>query len=149
MHTTVRIKTLPHYEGLPLPAYGTALAACVDLLAAIDAPITVNPGEFYTFPTGVCTALPEGHALLITCRSGLARKNGFSVVHGVGTIDADYRGEIQVPLINQGKEPFTIERGMRIAQGMLTKYERMIWEEVTELEATERGEGGFGSTGLK
>lgn len=149
MFTTVRVKTLPHYEGLPLPTYGTEHAACIDLLAAIDAPITLKAGEFYTFPTGVCTALPDGHALLITGRSGLARKNGISVVHGTGTIDADYRGEIQVPLINQSKEDFTIERGMRIAQAMLTKYERIMWEPVTELEMTERGEGGFGSTGLK
>lgn len=149
MFTTVRIKTLPHYEGLPLPSYGTEHAACVDLVAAIDAPVTLKPQEFYTFPTGICTALPEGHVLLITGRSGLSRKNGLSVVHGTGTIDADYRGEIGVPLINHGTEDFTVERGMRIAQGMLTKYERIMWEPVTELEVTERGEGGFGSTGLR
>lgn len=149
MFTTVRIKTLPHYEGLPLPSYGTPHAACVDLVAAIDAPVTLKPNDYYMVPTGICTALPDGHVLLITGRSGLARKNGLSVVHGTGTIDADYRGEIGVPLINHGTEDFIIERGMRIAQGMLTKYERIMWEPVSELETTERGEGGFGSTGIR
>jgi dUTP pyrophosphatase len=134
---------------LPLPSYGTEHSACVDLYAAIDTPITLKPQEFYSIPTGICTALPHGHVFLITGRSGLSRKNGLSLVHGTGTIDADYRGEIGVPLINHGTEDFTIERGMRIAQGMLTKYERILWEPVTELEETERGAGGFGSTGLK
>ncbi|HEY1097220.1 MAG TPA: dUTP diphosphatase [Alphaproteobacteria bacterium] len=149
MFTSVRIKTLPHYEGLELPSYGTAHAACLDLLAAIEAPITLKPGQRDAIPTGIAIALPDGYEFQIRGRSGLAKKNGIGLVNGIGTIDADYRGEMSVILINHGQEDFVIERGMRIAQATIAKCERILWEPVTELESTERGEGGFGSTGLK
>lgn len=149
MFTSVRIKTLPHYEGLELPSYGTAQAACLDLMAAIDETITLKPRERYAVPTGLALALPEGYEFQIRGRSGLAKKNGIGLVNGIGTIDADYRGEISVILINHGQDDFVIERGMRIAQATIAKCERILWEPVSELEETERGSGGFGSTGLK
>lgn len=148
MLTTIRIKTLPHYEGLELPAYGTAHAAGFDLLAAIDAPVTLKHMDHTMIPTGIAIALPDGFEMQVRARSGLARKNGIGLVNGVGTIDADYRGEVGVLIINYGKEDFVIERGMRIAQAVIAKYERIVWEPVLELEETERGVGGFGSTGV-
>lgn len=147
MHT-VRIKTLPHYDGLELPSYGTIHSAGLDLLAAIDTAVTLKPLERTLIPTGIAVALPDGFELQIRARSGLARKNGIGLVNGIGTIDADYRGEIGVLIINYSNEDFVIERGMRIAQAVLARYERIVWEPVSELEETARGVGGFGSTGV-
>lgn len=149
MTVSVQIKTLPHYEGLPLPVYGTEHAAGVDLHAAIDSPITLQPLQREAIPTGIAMAIPEGYEFQIRGRSGLAKKNGIGIVNGIGTIDADYRGEIAAIIINLSNEPFTIERGMRIAQGVLNKYEKISWQPVDELNETARGSGGFGSTGTK
>lgn len=145
----VKVKTLPHYDGLPLPEYGTAHAAGMDLHAAINDPITLQPLQRELIPVGLAMEIPEGYELQIRGRSGLARKNGIGLVNGIGTIDADYRGEIGVILINLSNEPFTIERGTRIAQGVFNKFEQIQWEPVAELSETARGAGGFGSTGTK
>lgn len=143
----VRILRLPHSEGLELPAYGTAGAAGVDFQAAVDGPVTLKPGERVLVPTGLCVALPEGYELQVRPRSGLALKHGIMVPNSPGTIDEDYRGEIRIILINAGTEAFVIERGMRVAQGVLAPVVRMQWQECTSLDTTERGHGGFGSTG--
>jgi dUTP pyrophosphatase len=134
-------------SGLPLPQYQTDGAAGFDFVAAIDESITIQPGERYAVPTGIHIALPEGHELQVRGRSGLAFKYGVGLVNGVGTIDADYRGEIRAILVNHGQEPFTINRGDRIAQGVIGKYVRIDWQEVDKLDQTNRGHGGFGSTG--
>jgi dUTP pyrophosphatase len=147
--TKVQIKTMPHYEGLPLPEYATLHSAGMDLYAAIDENITLQPGERIAVPVGICLAIPEGYELQIRGRSGLAKKNGISMANGVGTIDADYRGEIHAIVINHGQEAFLIERGTRVAQCVLNKYEKIEWETVSELDETARGTGGFGSTGTK
>ncbi|OOL19705.1 deoxyuridine 5'-triphosphate nucleotidohydrolase [Bombella intestini] len=143
----VRILRLPHSEGLDLPAYGTAGAAGVDFQAAVEAPLSLKPGERTLVPTGLCIALPEGYELQIRPRSGLALKHGIMVPNSPGTIDEDYRGEIRIILINAGTEEFVIERGMRIAQGVLAPVVRMQWQECSSLDTTDRGHGGFGSTG--
>ncbi|WP_282802820.1 dUTP diphosphatase [Bombella apis] len=143
----VRILRLPHSEGLELPAYGTAGAAGVDFQAAVQEPLILRPGERQLVPTGLCVALPEGHELQIRPRSGLALKHGIMVPNSPGTIDEDYRGEIRIILINAGAEDFVIERGMRIAQGVLAPVVRMQWQECSSLDTTDRGHGGFGSTG--
>lgn len=143
----VKIKVLPHGQGLPLPRYATDLAAGCDVTAAIDAPIVMQPGDIAIVPTALCVALLHGYELQVRARSGLAAKNGIGLVNGVGTIDADYRGEIKVILINHGREPFTIERGMRIAQFVIARYTTVNWHQVDELEDTARGTGGLGSTG--
>ena len=145
----VKVKTLPHYEGLPLPEYGTEHAAGMDLHAAINDPITLQPLQRELIPVGLAMEIPEGYELQIRGRSGLARKNGIGLVNGIGTIDADYRGEIGALIINLSNEPFTVERGMRIAQGIFNKFEKIQWEPVAELNETARGAGGFGSTGTK
>lgn len=145
----VRIKTLPHYDGLPLPSYATALSAGIDIMAAIDEPVVLKARGRIRIPTGLCMAIPEGYELQFRGRSGLASKHGVGLVNGVGTIDADYRGEINLILRNHSDDDFIIERGMRMAQGIFAKYEKVSWEPVTELEETERGTGGLGSTGLK
>ena len=137
----------PHGEGLPLPAYATEGAAGLDLLAAVIGPITLAPGARALIPTGLAVALPPGHELQIRPRSGLALKHGITLPNTPGTIDEDYRGEIKVILLNAGAEPFVVERGMRIAQGVLAPVLRIEWHEVQTLEATDRGERGFGSTG--
>ncbi|POS62620.1 dUTP diphosphatase [Parasaccharibacter apium] len=143
----VRILRLPHSEGLELPAYGTAGAAGVDFQAAVQEPLILRPGERKLVPTGLCVALPEGHELQIRPRSGLALKHGIMVPNSPGTIDEDYRGEIRIILINAGAEDFVIERGMRVAQGVLAPVVRMQWQECSSLDTTDRGHGGFGSTG--
>jgi dUTP pyrophosphatase len=130
-----------------LPEYQTEHAAGMDLHAAIDEPMTLKPGERLSVPTGIAIALPTGYEAQIRARSGLAAKHGVSLAMGVGTIDADYRGEVGVLLINHGHEDFVIEPGMRIAQMVIAKYERTDWQLVEELSVTARGEGGFGSTG--
>jgi len=145
----VAITTLPHAEGLDLPAYATEHAAGMDLCAAISNDLVIEPNKRALVPTGLSIALPEGYEAQVRPRSGLALKHGLTVLNSPGTIDADYRGEVQVILANLGNEPFTITRGMRIAQMVVASYARVAWEEVTELPESGRGTGGFGSTGLK
>jgi dUTP pyrophosphatase len=141
----VRIKRLPHGEGLALPAYATAGAAGMDVLAAED--VTLAPGGRHAVATGVSVAIPEGYEIQVRPRSGLALKHGISVPNTPGTIDSDYRGELKVILINHGDEAFAIARGDRIAQLVLAPVTQAQWQEVSELDQTERGAGGFGSTG--
>ncbi len=145
----IALKVLDHAKDLPLPAYATAQAAGMDIVAAIDQPITMQPGERALVPTGLSIALPAGFECQIRPRSGLAAKNGVTVLNSPGTVDADYRGEIKAILINHGQEPFTIERGMRIAQMVIARYTQASWNVVSDLDETTRGAGGFGSTGTK
>ena len=133
---------------LPLPAYASDQAAGMDLHAAVDAPVTLEPGAIELIPTGVSIALPAEHEAQIRPRSGLAVKHGVTVANAPGTIDADYRGEVKVALINLGRSPFVVERAMRIAQMVIAPVVRAAWREVDELPSTERGEGGFGHTGV-
>lgn len=143
----VAVRVLDHARGLALPAYGTALSAGCDLRAAIVVPVSIAPGARAVIPTGLAVALPPGTELQIRPRSGLAVRHGLTVLNAPGTIDADYRGEIQVPLINLGAEPFVVQRGERIAQAVLAPVVQIRWVEVDTLDETERGAGGFGSTG--
>lgn len=131
-----------------LPTYATALSAGMDVRASLDAPVELAPGERRLIPTGLYIALPAGYECQVRPRSGLALRHGITLVNTPGTIDADYRGEIGVILINLGQEPFTIADGERIAQLVVKRYERVEWEPVESLDTTIRGEGGFGSTGL-
>jgi dUTP pyrophosphatase len=144
---TIRVVRLPHGAGLPLPSYATAGAAGMDLLAAIPAPLTLHPGERMLVPTGLAIALPPGHELQIRPRSGLALKHGIVLPNSPATIDEDYRGELQVIVMNAGNAPFVIEPGMRIAQCVLAPVTRAEWQAVDSLDTTARGAGGFGSTG--
>ena len=144
----IEIVRLPHGHDLPLPDYATQAAAGADLLAAIDAEIELKPLERRIVPTGISIALPIGFEAQVRPRSGLAAKNGITVANAPGTIDADYRGEVGVILINLGQEPFRITRGMRIAQLIVARHARAVWSEVSELGQTDRGAGGFGSTGV-
>lgn len=146
--TLVSLQLLPHAEGLNLPQYATALSAGVDLEAAVDAPMTLKPGERALVPTGLAMALPAGFEAQIRPRSGLAFKNGVTVLNSPGTIDADYRGEVKVLLVNLGQSDFVIERGMRIAQMIIAPFTQVSWSVVDTLDDTARGAGGFGSTGL-
>lgn len=146
---TLPVQVLPHAKDLPLPAYATSQSAGVDLYAAIDAPLTLKQGERAMVPTGLAIALPAGYEAQVRPRSGLAAKNGVTVLNSPGTIDADYRGEIKAILINHGNEPYVIERGSRIAQMVIAKYETLEWQVVDALDETSRGAGGFGSTGTK
>jgi len=143
----VPLRRLPHAAGLPLPAYASALAAGVDLLAAVAEPLTLAPGTRARIPTGIAIALPEGSEAQVRPRSGLAARHGVTVLNSPGTVDADYRGEIAVVLINLGDAPFRIERGMRIAQLVVAPVTRVRWREAAALPETERAAGGFGSTG--
>lgn len=143
----IPVKKLEHGQSLALPAYATQQSAGMDLLAAIDEAVEIAPGERMLLPTGIALALPAGFEAQIRPRSGLAAKHGLTVLNTPGTIDADYRGEIKVILINLGQEPYAIERGMRIAQMVIARYEHIAFKEVENLEATDRGAGGFGSTG--
>lgn len=145
---TVAVQRLPHAEGLDLPAYATALSAGQDLVAAVIEPIEIPPGGRALIPTGLAIALPDGYEAQIRPRSGLALKQGLTVLNSPGTIDADYRGEVQIILVNLGNEPVSITRGMRIAQMVVAPYSRVGWQEVSALDNTARGAGGFGSTGL-
>jgi len=144
---SVPVRLLPHAADLPLPTYATAGAAGVDLVAAIVEPITLAPNKRALVPTGLTIALPEGYEAQVRPRSGLALKNGITTLNAPGTIDADYRGEIGVILINHGEAPFVIERGMRIAQLVVAPYSTVAWREMNELPDSTRGAGGFGSTG--
>ena len=144
----VQVTTLPHFQGLQLPAYATAGAAGLDLQAAITEPITVKPFARALVPTGICVAIPDGFEAQVRPRSGLALKQGLTVANAPGTIDSDYRGEIAVILLNTSDQPVLIERGMRIAQLVLAKVEQLTWQPVATLNQTLRGAGGFGSTGV-
>ena len=144
---TILVRRLPHGGGLELPAYATAGAAAMDLLAAVTEPMVIAPGARALIPTGIAVALPPGHELQIRPRSGLALRHGVTLPNSPGTIDEDYRGEIGVIVLNTGAEPFCIERGMRIAQAVLAPVLRAVWQEVDRLEPTAREAGGFGSTG--
>lgn len=149
MSAAVRVLRLQHGEGLPLPAYQSAHAAGFDLVAAVpeDAPVSLAPNDRVLIPTGLAFALPEGYEAQIRPRSGLSLKHGVTVLNSPGTIDADYRGEIKVILINLGAENFVIQRGDRIAQTIIAPVAHVEIEPVDMLDGTDRGEGGFGSTG--
>ena len=146
---TVAFKRLPHGEGLPVPAYETAKAAGMDIPAAVDGEITLAPGARRLVPSGFAIALPAGYEAQIRPRSGLALKHGVTIVNAPGTIDADYRGEIGVILINLGDRPFAVSRGQRIAQLVVAPVTRAQLQSVDVLPETERGSGGFGSTGAQ
>ena len=144
----IEVVRLEHGRDLALPDYATAAAAGADLLAAIDGDVELGPLERRIVPTGISLALPAGFEAQVRPRSGLAAKHGVTVANAPGTIDADYRGEVGVILINLGREPFKVTRGMRIAQLVIARHARAIWREVGELDRTARGAGGFGSTGI-
>jgi dUTP pyrophosphatase len=143
----VPIRRLPHAADLPLPSPATTDSVGVDLLAAVDEPIVLVPGQRAVVPTGVAIALPRGYDAQVRARSGLAVRHGVMLLNAPGTIDPDYRGEIGVILANLGSDPFTVERGMRIAQLVVTPVAAVTWEETDRLPPTPRGAGGFGSTG--
>lgn len=147
MTVPVRVRRLPHNQDLPLPVYATEGAAGMDLLAAVADPVVIASGQRVLIPTGLAIALPPGYELQIRPRSGLALRNGIVLPNSPGTIDEDYRGEIQVIVLNTGSEPFQVERGTRIAQAVLAPVVRVAWDEVADLDVTTRNEGGFGSTG--
>lgn len=143
----IPVVVLSHAKELDLPSYATPHAAGMDICAAVQQDMILLPGERKLVPTGLSIALPEGMEAQIRPRSGLALKNGISVLNSPGTIDADYRGEIQIILANLGSEPFTITRGMRIAQMVIAPYVKASWQETQTLPDSQRGSGGFGSTG--
>jgi dUTP pyrophosphatase len=143
----VKVVRLPHAADLPLPAYQSAGAAGLDLLAAVEAPVTLSAGERGLIPTGLILELPAGFEAQVRPRSGLALRHGITVLNSPGTIDCDYRGEVQVLLVNLGDRPFTVARGERIAQLVIARYERVVLIEASAASATRRGAGGFGSTG--
>jgi dUTP pyrophosphatase len=145
----VRIRRLPHADGLPLPAYETPGAAGMDVRAAVDIPVALAPGAIAMVPTGIALEVPEGFEMQVRPRSGLAAQHGITLPNSPATIDSDYRGEVRVIVQNLGAEPFTIERGMRIAQLVLQRAPRVAWVEVDQLSGTARGAGGFGHTGAK
>jgi dUTP diphosphatase len=144
----VEVQRLAHARDLPLPAYATTGAAGLDLVAAIDAEVVLPPGQHQAVPTGIALALPAGVEGQVRPRSGLALKHGITVLNAPGTIDSDYRGEVTAILINHGATPFTITRGMKIAQLVVAAHARVEWSETTALNSTARGAAGFGSTGL-
>ncbi len=143
----IQVKTLPHFEGLPLPQYQTEGASGSDLLAACQTPVTLQAGDRALVPTGITIALPQGFEAQIRPRSGLAIKHGITLLNTPGTIDSDYRGEIQIILINHAKEAFIVTRGMRIAQMVIAEVVKAKLEVVDNLDGTRRGAGGFGHTG--
>jgi len=144
---TVPIQRLPGGEDLPLPCYQSDHAAGMDLHAAVRADVTIAPGQIALIPCGFAMAVPVGYEAQVRPRSGLAARFGISMPNAPGTIDADYRGEVKVPLVNLGSEPFVVSRGTRIAQMVIGPVSRAGWREVDELPSTERGGGGFGHTG--
>lgn len=146
---TVSVRRLEHFQDLTLPAYETSGSAGMDIRAAVPDmdPVILAPGERALIPTGLSVAIPQGYELQMRPRSGLAAKHGITCLNSPGTIDSDYRGELKVILINHGREPFTIKRGERIGQMVLAPVTQLIWDEVDTLDDTDRGEGGFGSTG--
>jgi dUTP pyrophosphatase len=143
----VQFLPLPHGADIPLPAYQTAHAAAMDLHAAVGTAVVIEPGAIALVGCGFAMAIPEGYEAQVRPRSGLASKHGLTVVNTPGTIDADYRGEVKVALINLGRAAVTVDRGMRIAQMVVAPVTRVTWTTVTELPASDRGAGGFGSTG--
>ena len=145
---TLKIRTLPHFAGLPLPAYQSEQAAGLDLPAAVEEPLCLSPGQRAAVPTGLTLELPEGYEAQVRPRSGLALRQGVTVLKSPGTVDADFRGEVKVILINLGEEDFLIERGMRIAQLVVAPVTQAESEVAAELADSSRGAGGFGSTGL-
>jgi len=144
----IALVLLPHANDLPLPAYATEHSAGMDLLAAVKEDVVIAPHKHVLIPTGLTISLPEGYEAQVRPRSGLALKSGITVLNSPGTIDADYRGEIGVILINHGDAAFTVTRGMRIAQLIIASYARAEWNQVSSLEESARGAGGFGSTGV-
>ena len=144
----IALKILPHGQGLDLPSYATIGSAGADLRAAVGTPLVIQPGERALVPSGIAMALPANHEGQVRPRSGLAVKFGLTVLNAPGTIDADYRGEIMVPLINLGAEEFVVEHGLRIAQLVIAPFHQADFHIVDDLEDTARGDGGFGSTGL-
>ena len=144
----VDVVQLPHAADLPLPEYATVQSAAVDLLAAVTEGVVLAPGARTLIPTGLAIALPDGYEAQVRPRSGLALRNGITLLNTPGTIDADYRGEIGIILTNLGEEDFTVERGMRIAQMLIAPVTRLTWNAVSSLDKSERGSGGFGSTGV-
>ncbi len=144
----VDVVQLPHAADLPLPEYATVQSAAVDLLAAVTEDVVLAPGARTLIPTGLAIALPDGYEAQVRPRSGLALKNGITLLNTPGTIDADYRGEIGIILTNLSQEDFTVERGMRIAQMLIAPVTRLTWNAVSSLDKSERGSGGFGSTGV-
>ena len=147
MTVTIAVERLPHGLGLDLPAYATQGAAGMDVVAAVEAPLELAPGARTAVPTGLRIAIPDGHEVQVRPRSGLALNHGVTVANAPGTVDSDYRGEVKVILVNLGAEPFTVTRGMRIAQLVVAPVTRGAWQEVDGLDSTARGAGGFGSTG--
>ena len=143
----VPLRVLPHGSGLPLPSYATPGSAGLDLAAAVTAELVLAPGDRAAVPTGIAIALPEGYEAQVRPRSGLALRHGLTVLNSPGTVDADYRGEIQIILANLGREPVTIARGQRIAQLVVAPVQRVLWQETQVLPESRRGAGGFGSTG--
>jgi len=146
---SISISRFPHANGIPLPQYQTNGSAGMDLFAAIESELVLSPFQIAIVPTGLAISLPNGFEAQVRPRSGLAAKYGITIVNSPGTIDSDYRGEIKVILQNLGRESFTIKRGDRIAQMIIAKYEKIKWNEVPSLDETQRGDGGFGHTGLK
>ena len=146
-NTKVLLQPLEHAVGLKLPTYETNQSAGMDLTAALEEAVEIGPGERALIPTGLAMALPSDCEAQVRPRSGLALKHGITVLNTPGTIDADYRGEVKVILINHGQEPFVIERGMRIAQMVVKRFQQIEWDVVETLDTTDRGAGGFGSTG--
>jgi dUTP pyrophosphatase len=145
--TRVLVERLPHAADLPLPAYQTSGSAALDLPAAVEGEWVLAPGETRLVPTGLKVAVPEGFELQIRPRSGLALKHRLALLNSPGTIDSDYRGEVQIIVSNFGDQPFAVTRGMRICQALLARVERLEWEPVAQLPPSGRGEGGFGHTG--
>lgn len=147
MTVPLKLMRLPHGGGLPLPAYQTEHAAGADVHAALEGPVALQPGRWAAIPTGFCYEIPPGFEMQVRPRSGLAFKHAVTVLNAPGTIDADYRGELKVLLINHGPEPFEIQHGERIAQIIIAPVSSAEFKEVAELSDTTRGQGGFGSTG--
>jgi len=145
----IQFKKLPHAEDLPLPSYESPFAAGMDVRAALEEPITLSPGKRMLIPTGLKMALPEGYEAQIRPRSGLAYRNGITMLNTPGTIDSDYRGEVKVLAVNLGEESFEIHHGDRVAQMVVAPVTQAEIKEVEELSETKRAEGGFGSTGVK
>jgi deoxyuridine 5'-triphosphate nucleotidohydrolase len=145
----VRVRHLPHAGDLPLPAYETPGAAGLDLRAALTEAVELPPGGRLRVPTGLCIEVPPGYEVQLRPRSGLAARDGVTLANSPATIDSDYRGEIVVVLVHHGSVPVRIEHGMRIAQMVLARVPRLVWEPVTELSPSTRGEGGFGHTGVR
>ena len=146
-HIQIRIKRLPADKDLPLPEYKSEGAAAMDVHAAVRKTVTISPGGMTVIPCGFAIALPKGYEAQILPRSGLASSHGITVLNSPGTIDSDYRGEIKIILINNGQAPFSVKRGMRIAQMVVAPVSRVEWEEAEELSQTQRGEQGYGHTG--